>query len=92
MSVDLFASVGSILDRIDQALGEPFATSQAALRMALCARLLRHFAAAVGKLPFHDLNADGVNGRMLLDQATHKGLQVPAGAMITALLVQGGAR
>jgi hypothetical protein len=46
-------------------------------------RLLRRFAQAVGKLGFHDLNAGGVNGRMLLDQATHKGLQVPLGAMVT---------
>lgn len=51
-------------------------------------RLLRRFATAVGKLPFHDLNAGGVNGRLLLDQATHKGLQIPLGAIITALLAR----
>ena len=51
-------------------------------------RLLRRYAEVAGKLRFHDLNAGGVNGRMLLDQAMHKGLQIPLGAMITALLVR----
>ncbi|MEU5852516.1 hypothetical protein [Saccharopolyspora shandongensis] len=46
-------------------------------------RLLRKFAAATNKLGFHDLNAGGVNGRMLLDQATHKGLQLMVGAAVT---------
>lgn len=49
-------------------------------------RLLRRFAQAVGKLGFHDLAAGGVNGRMLLDQATHKGVQVPLGAMVTTVV------
>lgn len=49
-------------------------------------RLLRRYAQLVGKLPFHDLNAGGVNGRMLLDQAAHKGLQVPLGAIVTTVL------
>lgn len=56
-------------------------------------RLLRWFAATAGKSAFHGLDAGGVNGRMLLDQATHRGLQVPAGALVTALLARrGGAR
>lgn len=49
-------------------------------------RLLRAFADRTGKGGFHDLNQGGVNGRMLLDQAAHTGLQVPAGAAITAAL------
>jgi len=49
-------------------------------------RLLRKFADTTGKGGFHDLNQSGVNGRMLLDQAAHVGLQVPAGAAITAAL------
>ncbi len=47
-------------------------------------RLLRRFADHTGKGGFHDLAAHGMNGRALMDQATHKGLQIPAGAMITA--------
>jgi len=43
---------------------------------------------------FHDLNAGGVNGRMLMDQATHLQLQIPAGAVVTvavaALLARRG--
>lgn len=49
-------------------------------------RLLRWFADATAKRNFHDLADHGVNGRMLMDQATHKGLQIPLGAMITAAL------
>jgi hypothetical protein len=56
-------------------------------------RLLRAFAHHTGKGGFHDLATGGVNGRMLLDQAAHKGLQIPADAMVTALLTRaGGAR
>jgi hypothetical protein len=57
-------------------------------------RLLRAFSEAVGKLAFHDLAAGGVNGRMLLDQAAHRGLQLPLGAIVTALVAgrRGGAR
>lgn len=46
-------------------------------------RLLRAFCRATGKKRFHDLAAGGVNGRMLLDQAAHQGLQVPIGAIVT---------
>ena len=49
-------------------------------------RLLRRYAVLVGKLPFHDCTSGGVNGRMLLDQACHRGLQLPAGALVTAWL------
>ncbi|WP_431879192.1 hypothetical protein [Amycolatopsis sacchari] len=54
-------------------------------------RLLRTFAEITGKLAFHDLAAAGVNGRALMDQAGHKGLQIPLGAIVTTLLA-GGAR
>ncbi|WP_020421141.1 hypothetical protein [Amycolatopsis sp. ATCC 39116] len=54
-------------------------------------RLLRRFADKTGKLGFHDLNTGGINGRALMDQAGHKGLQVPLGAIITTLLA-GSAR
>lgn len=46
-------------------------------------RLLLKLADATGKRRFHDLAAGGVNGRMLLDQALHKGVQIPAGALVT---------
>lgn len=46
-------------------------------------RLLRTFAQRTGKLRFHDLNAGGINGRALMDQAVHKGLQLPIGAAVT---------
>ena len=49
-------------------------------------RLLRRFAQATGKKRFHDCNSGGVNGRMLLDQAAHKSLQLPVGALLTTLL------
>lgn len=49
-------------------------------------RLLRRFADAVGKRRFHDLADGGVNGRMLLDRATHEGLQIPIGAAVTTLV------
>jgi|GEM_PF-4986368 len=49
-------------------------------------RLLRTFAEITGKPTFHDLAAAGVNGRALMDQAAHKGLQIPLGALITAAL------
>lgn len=49
-------------------------------------RLLRRYAVLVGKLRFHDCTSGGVNGRMLLDQACHRGLQLPAGALVTAWL------
>lgn len=49
-------------------------------------RLLRCYADLAGKRRFHDLAAGGVNGRMLLDQACHRGLQLPAGAIVTAML------
>ena len=46
-------------------------------------RLLRKFADATGKGGFHDLADHGVNGRMLLDQAAHHQLQIPAGTAVT---------
>lgn len=46
-------------------------------------RLLRVFADATGKRNFHDLAAHGVNGRMLMDQGVHKGIQIPLGAAVT---------
>jgi hypothetical protein len=49
-------------------------------------RLLRWFAARTGRLAFHDLNVGGVNGRALLDQAAHRGVQVPVGALVTTWL------
>lgn len=49
-------------------------------------RLLRAYAHAAGKGGFHDLAANGINGRALLDQAAHKGLQIPLGAIVTTLV------
>jgi hypothetical protein len=46
-------------------------------------RLLRRFSDATGKRRFHDLADHGVNGRMLLDQAAHQQLQIPAGTIAT---------
>lgn len=51
-------------------------------------RLLRRFAHGTGKGGFHDLAGHGINGRALMDQAAHTGLQVPAGAAITVALSQ----
>ena len=59
-------------------------------------RLLARFASATGKRRFHDLADHGINGRALMDQAAHKGVQVPAGAVVTtavaAALRRKGAR
>ncbi len=44
------------------------------------------FTDASGKRGFHDLAGNGVNGRALMDQAAHKGIQVPLGAAVTAAL------
>lgn len=49
-------------------------------------RLLARFAEKTGKGRFHDLADHGVNGRMWMDQATHKGLQIPIGAIVTTAL------
>ena len=49
-------------------------------------RGLKAFADATGKGSFHDLAGHGINGRALMDQAAHTGLQVPVGAAITAAL------
>lgn len=49
-------------------------------------RLLRLFADHAGKKRFHDLAAGGVNGRMLLDQAAHHQIQIPAGIAVTTLI------
>lgn len=46
-------------------------------------RLLRKFAHATGKGRLHDLADHGVNGRMLLDQAAHQQVQIPAGTVVT---------
>lgn len=46
-------------------------------------RLLRRFSDIAGKRRFHDLADHGVNGRMLLDQAVHQQLQIPAGTIAT---------
>jgi hypothetical protein len=54
-------------------------------------RLLRRYADSTGKRAFHDCTSGGVNGRMLMDQACHRGLQIPAGALVT-MLVAGDVR
>jgi len=54
-------------------------------------RLLERYAALVRKSPFWRLAGGGVNGRMLMDQAVHRGVQIPVGAVVT-MLVAGGAR
>lgn len=46
-------------------------------------RLLARFAEATGKRDFHDLAASGINGRALMDQASHQGIQIPLGALVT---------
>lgn len=48
--------------------------------------LLARFADASGKRGFHDLADHGINGRSLMDQASHKGLQIPLGAIVTTLV------
>ena len=47
---------------------------------------LAKFADVSGKRGFHDLNTGGINGRALMDQAAHKGLQVPVGAVVTTVV------
>lgn len=49
-------------------------------------QLLRRYADLTGKSAFHDCAEGGINGRMLMDQACHRGLQIPAGALVTAWL------
>ncbi|TLW89235.1 hypothetical protein FFT09_22675 [Saccharomonospora piscinae] len=49
-------------------------------------RALAAFADTTGKRGFHALAAHGVNGRALMDQAAHKGVQIPLGAAVTAAL------
>lgn len=51
-------------------------------------RLLKRFAEDTGKSGLHGLASGGVNGRMLMDQAGHKGLQIPIGAIVTTLLAR----
>lgn len=46
-------------------------------------RLLTRFAKGTGKAKFHALADHGVNGRMLMDQAAHQQLQIPAGTIAT---------
>lgn len=48
--------------------------------------LLARFAELTGKRRFHDLAGHGINGRALMDQAAHKGVQVPVGAVVTTAL------
>jgi hypothetical protein len=47
-------------------------------------RPLARFADVSGKRGFHDLIAGGVNGWMLLDQAAHHQLQIPAGLQLVS--------
>lgn len=49
-------------------------------------RLLARFADLTGKRRFHDLAGNGINGRALLDQAAHKSLQIPVGAVVTTAI------
>lgn len=49
-------------------------------------RLLRRYAELVGKTRFHELADQGINGRSLLDQAAHLGVQLPIGAAMTAVV------
>ncbi|OZM69915.1 hypothetical protein CFN78_28135 [Amycolatopsis antarctica] len=53
--------------------------------------LLRWYADFSGKRGFHDAAAGGVNGRMLMDQACHKGV-LPVAAAVTALLARRAVR
>lgn len=54
--------------------------------------LLRRFADVTGKRRFHDLADHGVNGRMLLDQAAHQQIQIPAGTLVTVAVASQLAR
>jgi hypothetical protein len=49
-------------------------------------RILYWFACWSKKLGFYELAAGGINGRALLDQATHKGLGIPLAAVFTTAL------
>jgi hypothetical protein len=53
-------------------------------------RLLRRFAEITKTMRFHDLADHGVNGRMLLDQAAHQQLQIPAGTIATVAVATMG--
>lgn len=58
-------------------------------------RLLAKFADATGKRRFYDHAGHGINGRALMDQAAHKGAQIPIGAITTtavAALIRKGRR
>jgi hypothetical protein len=55
-------------------------------------RLLRRFADATGHQRFHDLADHGVNGRMLMDQAAHLGIQLPISAAVTTFFSERGER
>ena len=73
------------------------AVTEGALHAAIDdGRLLAKFAEASGKKRFHDLANHGINGRALMDQAAHKSLQIPVGAIVTtavaAALRRKGAR
>lgn len=55
-------------------------------------RLLHWFAHAKGSGPFYNTASGGVNGRMLLDQAVHEGIQLFAGTVVTTLIARRLAR
>lgn len=46
-------------------------------------RLLAVFADRTGKRRFHDVAGYGINGKALMDQASHQGIQIPLGAVVT---------
>lgn len=52
-------------------------------------RALRRYAETNGKPAFHDLADHGINGRALMDQAAHLGIQIPLGAIVTTLVAAG---
>jgi hypothetical protein len=80
----LYRSAGIRVPLVAQALG---AIVAAALHAAVDdGRLLYWFARWSGKLGFYEVAAGGINGRALLDQASHKGLGIPLTAMFTTAL------
>lgn len=63
------------------------AVTEGALHAAIDdGRLLAKFAEKTGKGRFHDLADHGINGRALMDQAAHKGVQIPVGAIVTTAI------
>ena len=49
-------------------------------------RALETFARRTGKHGFFQVNAGGINGRALMDQAAHQQVQIPAGIIVTTLV------